>query len=278
MKKLFLCIFNLFLIFSLLFFYNPDIYAEQSYFARIKEDNVYIYTTPENLEDLSNQLFELPKTYFVEVFEKTNDYFYKVRYNDIYGYVKSNQITFVKDIPQTPFNTKMTFRVFVPNGTSLRSLPNTLNGVNSYVITIPFLASSIVYYGNRNGEESVVYKGTTWYYCKYITESAEYFGYVYSAYCDLIVENDINQEIIEEISPPSFDFNNNNNSETPFENMSKSNEVLLISLACLPCIFIVYLLFKPTKTLSKQKSAPKKKIKRLKKSDYFEFDDEFLNN
>ena len=46
-----------------------NIFAEQSYFARIKEDNIYLYSTPEDLPDISNQLFELPKTYFVEVLE-----------------------------------------------------------------------------------------------------------------------------------------------------------------------------------------------------------------
>lgn len=270
----------LFYLFAILLLSNPsqfNVFASESYFARITQDNVYIYSTPQNLQDTSNQIFELPKTYFVEVLEKSNDNFYKVKYLDIIGYAKTTDLTFVKGTPVTPYNTKMTFRVFAPNGIALRSSPNTLNGVNGLVTNIPFLSSNIVYYGNTQGEEWVIYKGNVWYYCKYITESSCFYGYVYSAYCDLVIENDINNEILEETTAPTFS-KNEIYIEESIDDLPNTTQILLICVACLPCIVIVYLLFKPSRTVTVKKQEPKKKIKKLKRSDYFEFDDEYFNS
>ena len=202
----------------------------------------------------------------------------KVKYIDVIGYAKTNQLTFVKGSPVTPYNTKMTFRIFAPNGIALRKSPNTLNGISDLVTTIPFLSSSIVYYGDIIGEEWVVYKGNTWHYCKYITEAGSYYGYVYSAYCDLVVYNDTNIEVLEETTEPTFEVIPDFTDDTTLDSLPQSSQVLLICLACLPCLLIVYLLFKPSRTMSSKKVEPKKKVKRLKKSDYFEFDDEFLNS
>lgn len=277
MKKIFFLITLVTIITPVFFAKSNLVFADKVYYARILQDGTYIYSTPVTLQDNTNQIFELPKTYFVEVLEKANDSFYKVKYMDIVGYALKSELQFVKGAPLTPYNTKMTFRVFAPNGIALRSTPNTLNGVNGFVVNIPFLSSNLVYYGNKHGEEWVVYKGDIWYYCKYITESASYFGYVYSAYCDLVIQNDINSEIMEETTPPNFS-SEIENPVDEFENLTNSNQVLLICVACLPCLVIVYLLFKPSRNYNSKKQEPKKKIKKLKRSDYFEFDDEYFNN
>ncbi|MBQ9792381.1 MAG: hypothetical protein IJW32_01360, partial [Clostridia bacterium] len=69
----------------------PVVYAESSretYFAQVLFEQVCLYKTPVNDNSTSNIIFEIPKTYFVELLDNTNEYFYFARYSTITGYVK----------------------------------------------------------------------------------------------------------------------------------------------------------------------------------------------
>jgi hypothetical protein len=53
-------------------------------------------------ENLSNSLFTLPKTYFVQVLGENND-IYKVSYLDVVGFVKAESTTIVDYVPLNKF-------------------------------------------------------------------------------------------------------------------------------------------------------------------------------
>ena len=249
-----------------------------SYYAKILEDGVILYQeADENLP-----IFNLPKTYFVELFYASGDYYY-ARYDDIFGFVKKEQVKAISGKPINPFLTNISFRIFVPSGANLRSSPQN-DGANNLILTIPFLDSNISYYGTIAGEEAISKKGTIWFYCKYYSNNSSFNGYVYSALTDCldtILEN--NEEL--EYLDGELDFSPNvePTSTDPISSMSQTAQTLIIIAISLPCLFFIYLLFKPTmiaETSQKSKSKTNKKkakISRLKHSDYFEFNDDDLD-
>lgn len=285
-KSFFLLIFIVFLInyqFNLLN-NNYIIFAQSSYYARIVTQTAYLYKAPELTPDNTNILFSLPTTYFVKVLEKEINDYYKVEYMDKIGYVKSTDIRFVSGTPQKAYANKMSFRSFANGGLSLRTTPYSVGGGVNLITTIPFLETNLLFYGESKGEEAIPYKGDTWYYCKYYSSDSVYEGYVYSIYCDMLSELTPNLETMEYIEAPSFE--SEANPTAPVDNLSKldtSAQVAIIGLASIPCIAIVYFLFKPTKialetSSSAKHKGKKKKIKKLRHSDYYELDDEFFNS
>lgn len=255
--------------------------ADATYFARIMDNQTYFYSQTE--ED--SVMFILPQSYFVELLSLSdNPLFYYARYNDLYGYVKKDLVKPITTTPITPFLTNISFRVFVPSGANLRQTPYN-NGAVNLVCSIPFLETNLLYYGQVSGEESISKKGTTWYYCKYYMNNLSYTGYVYAPLTDCLSEIQPNQEIHEYIEgelkfKDDISFNTTTNS---MEGLSSTAQTIIIIAVSLPCLLFIYLLFKPTKmaenaikTESKsRKNSRKKKISRLKHSDYYEFDDDF---
>ncbi|MBR3790196.1 MAG: hypothetical protein IKK20_00115, partial [Clostridia bacterium] len=112
------------------------------------------------------------------------------------------------------------------------------------------------------------------YYCKYINGDSSYFGFLYSEFCDKLSPIIPNTEILpvfegELFAKPTI---NQTNQST---NSAISNElkIFVIVAISLPCIFIVYLLFKPTKLVADDGKKSNKKIRRLKRSEFYELDD-----
>jgi len=251
--------------------------AEQSYFAHITTSDVFFYSSPTNADEA--KLFLLPESYFVEIYSNANDDFYSAKYLDVYGYVLKESVRPVITAPTMPYLTNINFRVFVPSGANLRSSPFD-NGSLNLIYSIPFLDSNISYYGTMLGEESISKKGNVWYYCKYFSSNVEYIGYVYAPLCDCLSPISKNTEVVEYLeSPPNFDGDNNVPTQTePFAGLSSTTTTIIIIAVSLPCLLFIYLLFKPTKIAEQQASRKKgksKKFSRLKRSDYYELDDDF---
>ena len=82
----------------------------ETYFARIMFDQVFLYKTPNNIEDSSNIYFELPKSYFVELTDSANDNFYKVNYLNLTGYVKKDSVQTIAGVPMSPYLENINFR------------------------------------------------------------------------------------------------------------------------------------------------------------------------
>ena len=249
-----------------------------TYYARVMENGVAFYQSPTD----DDVIFVLPKSYFVELLDTSGDYYY-ARYIDILGYVKKDEVKAVVGTPSSPFLKNISFRVFVPSGANLRSSPKN-SGANNLICSIPFLDSNISYYGEIEGEESISKKGTTWYYCKYYNNNSLFVGYVYAPLCDCVDTITENTEELEYMQgEPSFSLTSVQTSTDPMTEMSQTAQTLIIVAISLPCLLFIYLLFKPT-MIAETKSESgtktkrqKKKISRLKKSDYFEFNDDDLN-
>lgn len=256
------------------------VYAFSStYYAQVVSDNIKIYSSPDNL----NPIFNLPKTYFVELISKTDQYYY-ARYDDVYGYVLKQDVKPIIGTPTYPFLMDISFRVFVPSGANMRSTPYDL-GANNLVYSVPFLETNLSYYGTLNGEEAISKKGTVWYYCKYYVNNLSYTGYIYAPLCDLLTTITNSDETFE-FYQGELEFENSNpqTNTQPLSEFSPTLQTIIIVVVSLPCLLFIYLLFKPTQIAEKSSSSSKnalnsskkrKKISRLRGSDYFELDDDF---
>lgn len=255
--------------------------TKETYFAKVLASNVKLYRSTNGSEDVTNIFFVIPQSYFVEISYCSNENYYNARYQDITGYVKKQEVKCISGIPDTPFATA-SFRVFIPGGIDLRSSPSQSEGLNS-VTKINFLETNLKYYGSIDGEEAISYKSTTWYFCKYIRGEEEIFGYVYSAYCDLLTSIPVNTEVVEYIEEPSFSINTSTNpSQEPIDainSLPTTTQIIIIVAVCLPCVVIIYLLFKPTKITAKAlenaelKTSRKSKKKKIHHQDYYEYDE-----
>lgn len=258
MKKLILllviCLFSL-PFFSVLNFSN----ASTSYYAKIEEEGVFLYANPNIGQE--NQLFELPITYFVRIYENANDNFYYCAYKDVYGYVKKSEVSVMNGTPENPY-VDAKFRIFSLDGIGLYSAPKLDS--NLKVLDIPFLTDNLVYYGLLSGQEAVPDKGNKWIYCKYNADKNSY-GYVYSVFCDNLTDFDLNNENFEIV-------------EIPFPTGGDFGELTPVTMGfiivgvSLPCLIVLYLLVRPSMQREKiEKNKPNMRAKKHK--DYFEFDD-----
>ena len=258
-------------------------YAETEYvasspqYARVKSANVKLYKTATEVEDYSNYYFFIPETYFVELTGYENEKFFCARYLDVVGYVKISEVQCVAGLPQKPFASQMSFRIFIPSGIELRSSPTQSEGLNA-LSNINFLETNLQYYGTANGEEAISYKGNVWYYCKYFKADTELQGYVYSAYCDLLSTLQPNTEVLEYVDEPTFQTKDTSadpaNTDASISKLPSTTQILIIVAICVPCILIIYLIFRPTKITARcYNDGSKKKQKRSRKQDYYEYEE-----
>lgn len=267
--------FAMFYLFVLSFFYqqkNFFIKANASYttytYAQVKSDDTYLYKTPDNVY-LQNAYFALPNTYFVMLLKNYDEYFYKVQYRDLVGYVLRNKVMPVKEKPKTPYLQNITFRVFSSDGTKVYTSPfdtqnqNPINQVEVY--------QTLDYYGFILGDEYIKDRGLTWYFAKSLTNTTQNLansknqisGYFYSGLCDSLP-----------IIPPNTESVTPNNNllleeDTSFLfnliDLSPFLKVLLVVLISLPCVGLIFLLFYPFKIQKdKLKNNCKNKFSRTK--------------
>lgn len=233
---------------------NPMIYAldNQTYYARILFDQVYLYKTPTNNNDISNIYFELPKTYFVELLSKQGD-FYEARYLNLKGYVKKDSVQAVSSTPTKPFLDNISFRVYAELSQHLKDSPTSQSAT---LITLPNLTKNITYYGQIRGESLIEGRTQIWYYCKFSAE-VDYYGYIYSDFCDEISPITLNTETINYITNPSFEI------ETPnVQTIPVTNNILgiVIAIISIPALIFIFLILKGTSILSKEHSKRKEVI------------------
>ena len=177
--------------------------SKETHFARIMFEQVYLFKTPNEITDSSNIHFELPQTYFVELIDSANEKFYKANYLNFTGYVKKDSVQAIAGVPMCPYLENINFRVYAELSRDLRTEPNQSNGNSSQVTYIPLLSKNLTYYGKIVGESLIDGRTNIWYYCKYSADK-DYYGYVYSDFCDemSIIKNNIEQ--VTYIDNPTF--------------------------------------------------------------------------
>jgi hypothetical protein len=275
MKKIIttLIVLSLFSFFAPKFFANK-VFAAEPVFAKITKTNVALYSQPVVIKE--NVLFYLEVSYFVRLLENEKNGFYKCEYIDQIGYVLASDLIFVKGAPQRPYASNVGFRVFAFEGLHMRSTPIRSQGHFNIITTLNFLESNLTYYGKASGEIPIPDKTDVWYFAKYtnpITKE-EFKGYVYSIFCDNLSTIAINTEILEEIEKPIFEVPKTDKTQSDkFSALPKELQIIIVLGVSLPCLALIYFLFKPTKISLDVGKNKVKKIKRIKNADYYEFED-----
>ena len=243
-------------------------YTKSKYFAKIENSETYIYSLPNDKNE--NKLFEIPKTYFVELLSQYNEYFYKAKYLDLTGYVKINEVSPVTNTPSNPYANNITFRVYSNDGLNIRSEPHTKNGLETIKGSLNVLDENIMYYGKISGEEVIKNRGTTWYYCKYKNDREVVLGYVYAGFCDMLSPIKENNENFTVCNNPFT----TNNTEINSTTNNKDVKSLILIFTITPTLFLILLLFKPFKIIEKEsKKQTKSILKRKRKTNRTLYDD-----
>lgn len=250
------------------------VYAAQLPFAKITKTNIALYSQPSIKNE--NILFYLEASYYVKLLENEKNGFYKCEYIDQVGYVLASELVFVKGTPTHPFAANISFRVFSFEGLHMRSTPVRSQGHFNIITTLSFLESNLTYYGKINGEIAVPDKSDVWYFAKYTNplSKEEVSGYVYSVFCDKLATITLNTESLEIIDKPLFEASNPSKPESDkFSSMPKQLQIIIVLGVSLPCLALIYFLFKPTKISLDVGKNKVKKIKKIKNADYYEFEE-----
>lgn len=230
-------------------------YENQTYYARVLFEQVYLYKSPIDNNDYSNIYFELPKTYFVELLSKQGN-FYQARYMNFTGYVKKDSVQAVSSTPINPFLTNISFRVYAELSQNLRSSPYATENNSNLITKIPLLTKNITYIGKVYGECLIDGRTNVWYYCKY-TSSNEYVGYVYSDFCDEMPVIPNNLEELTYINNPTFEVYS-----PPPTTIPESNNVVgvIIAIMTVPALIFVFIVMKSSKIVLRQKHKEKEVV------------------
>ena len=239
------------LLILILFFQSTDIpvYAikTETIYARVLFEQTYLYKTPTENNSIENIYFELPKTYFVEILNKEND-FYFVRYSSFKGYVKKDTIQAVNETPQMPFLININFRVYAQMSENLWSMPTSENPSN-IIAKIPPLTENIEYIGKITGECLIEDRTNIWYFCKFSSDR-DYYGYVYSDFCDKMPLIANNTEQLTYINNPTFEENVETINAIPENNKAVG---IIIAILSVPATIFVLMVLKGSKIIHKEK-------------------------
>lgn len=233
--------------------------TKQTFYAKADNPLTYFYTSPTKGDDY--KLFEIPKSYFVLLYDNANEFFYKAKYCDIEGYVLKDSVTPVNESPNYPF-ANSTFRVFA--GTNLYS---STQKESLIISNLSPLSSISTFYGQKHGEELIPNSTDIWYYCSYYEDGARKTGYIFSYYCDQFQPIQPNSEIV---SPILGDIKFEAPDTLTDSEVLSSTTKTLIAVSCIvPCLIILLLLLKKRTSTKKEK-----KLLRKPRKDFYEFNED----
>lgn len=213
-------------------------------YAQVHFNNVYLYKYPSEEDTFENKYFLLEPSYFVKLLEKTNDYFYKVEYNGIIGYVLISEVEEIDDIPNNPYPTNITFSINKTSNALLRSEPTTEKQSATVLRILNSGMDNIHYLGKISGEESLYGGGNVWYYCKVINLDGSYqYGYVYANLTTNLSKISQNEEQVIFTSSQS---------QTNLLYLSNNSQNIIILILLIPSLVLIYLFIKPTKILKSE--------------------------
>ena len=214
------------------------VYADSECYARVEFNQTYLYREPILDNSTSNTLFELPKTYFVKLIDRAGDDFYLANYNGISGYVKKDSVRAISGTPSSPYLTNISFRVYAEPSRDMRTYPSNDSNLSNQVVYIPLYSKNIEYLGSIKGQELILNRTNVWYYCKY-TADKDYYGYVYSDFCDEMTPLYDNTE--------QFSYTDN----PTFLDVKESNEInhskmlgLIIAIMSIPAVIFIVLILR----------------------------------
>lgn len=217
-------------------------------YARVMYDEVYLYKQAGDATS-ENIYFSLPKTYFVKLIDRYDDNFYLAEYKEFTGLVKRSEVKAVSQTPNKPYLEDTSFRVYSEQSQDLRTEPKIISTSSTIVTNIPLLSENLTYYGYIHGDSKIIGRTDIWYYCKYSGDK-DYFGYVYSDFCDKFSPNNIplNTENMNYIDNPTFEKLEKVYSTLP----SKSNNIgIIVLILSFPAIIFLYMIMRNAKIFTK---------------------------
>ena len=210
---------------------NFETSASQTMFAKITQNNVCLYKTCTNLSDSSNVLFLLEESYFVKVLDISQNDFYHIKYQDVFGYVKANQVELVNENIQNPYLTNITFNI--AKDSFLYKEP--INNQNFQTISLQ-KNKTISYYGKIFADEIFENSGNVWYYCSVNFDDNKIFGYVHSSQTNNLSPITPNKEI-------STKYVSKTNIQNLL-NLNFSTQSIIILIISLPVLFLIFIFLK----------------------------------
>ena len=221
----------------------------QKFYARIMQEGVILYKSPIDVLDTENVFFELPRTYFVELIDSANQQFFMVNYMSFTGYVKKECVQTIVGTPKKPFLTDISFRIYAEPSRDMRSEPTTSGGSLSQVTYIPLMSKNLTFIGKITGEELVSGRTDIWYYCKYSADR-DYYGYVYSDFCDQLTPILDNTESVTYTSSPVFSTPQQQQTAIPLTDKTTG---IIIAILFVPAGIFAFMILKNKKILKQEK-------------------------
>jgi hypothetical protein len=232
---LFLCAISIVL--SAAFIKNECQAATPLGYGLIVEANSILYRNPMDLDTPDNVYFFLPETYFVEVLEQVDQVFYKVRYDDIIGYVKFSAINIKDYEPVSIFPSNLFLTISGDITANVRALPDS----NSDLVATLASGASAQYYNKTLGQE--LNSGSAYcYYIKIQNGAMTQYGYLYADYVtvqnEIIIPNDTSPKPSPSVKDPEEKLN---------DTFTFWTQIIIALAICIPVVFLIYLIFKPKK-------------------------------
>ncbi len=225
--------------------------TNQTYYARVMTDNCKLYKTATQSDEFDNCYFVIPKTYFVILTGEEADFF-EVKYANFTGYVKKENLRAVLDMPQTPYLLDACFRVFSEQSQSIREKPTSTSKQTYF---IPLYSRNVKFFGTIEGEQLISERTNIWYYCCFVDNESEYYGYVYSDFCDKQVNFVDNLESVNYTDFP--DFSAPTLTVSPAQKFNKKATCIVVAVLCVPALIFVFLFVKGGKLVTKEKTKSK---------------------
>lgn len=231
-------------------FNNKICFAATESYAQILSDNVYMYKEPTNNGNLSNLLFVIPQTYFVQILALAENNFYQAKYIDEIGYVRHNEVQCVRGIPKQKYFEIGSFRVYGESSMAIRKSPIRDTSQQNIIENLPQYSTNFIFYGKVAGEEFTLGRTNVWYYCKYIKSNVK--GYIYSDNTDSLTNIIVNTETLPYIDKPSF-------LDTGEKLIDQNAQNAVIIILSIPMLIFVFMLIKGSALFSASQTQKEKR-------------------
>lgn len=237
---------GLFLIFFLLslIFSPADLAKASSSYARIEEDNIWLYRNPVNAD--SEKLFLLEKSYYIKVIEAGTLY-YTVEifdnadgFSKVVGHVKRSDVTMCQTSPILPLYPKYVLNV-ITTSANLKLIPD----ISGATIATMLKNQTVRYYGKYSID------GNIWYYVRFGSEMGYISSVELTAPAFALHPTPLPSSIIPGPQP-----------EPEPEPNNGLLQAILVGLICIPAVVIIFTLFSSEKSKAVFSQKPSQTVQR----------------
>lgn len=225
------------IIVSMICFINPsNVFAnyETENYARITKENTFLFKTPSDEMSIENVLFKLPTTYFVLIEQELDDFCF-VKYQELNGYVKTENLTKVYETPTNPFPKDITFSLNKSAFAIVRDTPS----VDGNIVGSLTNSDAPNYFGSAFGDEAIKNLGNEWYFISYENEENLNYGYVYAPLTENLSEIEENTEDLPTIPPQA------SSNSIISDDLASPNNLFLIGILCFVALLLFFITFLP---------------------------------